>query len=383
MSIETQNVKEVVTVAPSGSPGETITRHFGSSEHGDCKSITVAFGDIFEDLQKLSNPSDKSYEVKDLLNADSGLTPMTIRNVIGLAYEGKIIPYEQNRGIGRLYAGHVKKIAEEMEKAALGEMVFSVWYVNGTPVLKIANAHHRLPAVIAKYELGEWSKKDLDYLLSIRVVHKSKHLDVYRKANKMLPHTASNDYQNADFIFGKLIHDRVFATLTQEEFDFYKLGKNYPILAYMLFGKHCVNKHHHKIRSYMDIYGLRGETKKISANDYGNPRLSISDGDIDSIVDSLKKYYVYVQEIKAHGKEAGVRVGDLINKKGWMGVVVTEWAFVKEEKRRFPSNPKILANKVWRHHAKIGEMLSFITGGSVEAVDVWIEKIARQLNKNY
>ena len=353
----------------------------GSKIGKGCKDIVFTFDSVRESLCKISNPAKKVINPEKLLKAESGATHVSIRDLIGLTFEGKIIPYQYNRGDGKIYQEQVNQIENEMTFSALGELQFGLIKIDDKSILKIANAHNRLPAIVNSYIHGNFTKKDLDYLLSVRVVKESQFLDVYKKSNKAVPHTTAGDYRNFDFVFGKIIRDRILGKLSPEEKKFYDKKSNYSVLAYIICAKHYCNRHSYKVRSYADVYSLRTETKKMSTNEYGKSRLSISDKDIDCIVHALKFFYIYVQKVKEHGHRARVKITSIISNKGWMGCVVTDQSFLSEDKHQFYNNPKILANKVWKHYAKVNELIPYISRSSIDSMDVWIEKISRQLNK--
>ena len=312
---------------------------------------------IVEETSSHSNSNVYQWPVADLINAYK---------------EGDIFDYEHNRGTHDFKFELIDQISRNWDVEGSGIFTFSL---ENDGRYKIVDSHHRVRALLKRYELGLLKDDEINQRVTVRLVPPKSHLKAYILHGTQCGHTNRNKFTNPDLCLGYL-NTKIMERLSKMECKQIKTSY-YNNLSYILFAYSTKKELDRDGEwNYARIFGLRRLLKpfaNLSREDRMAKSLKLADSDFDAVSEAVRFYCEY-QNCLAEKKIRDKNV-KLLYKAAWFGVILTD----RLGSQVFTKSAQVLANKCSRNLSSLVSLIPVITGSNDSLILATVGKIAKIL----
>lgn len=306
----------------------------------------------------------------DPLQVNTALVPL--RDLLGLYANGDIEGYIQNRGSGKSSKSTANDVRDEYNPDAMGTIMVGVF-----PDLFVAGeGHGRGTGVCLRYNGIGFTEEELRDVISLRMVSPEKFLKTYQDYNNQHKHTINNCLANQDLAFGKVIGEildeleEIRPGITQEM----DKGKNYPILADVVWALQKENTVASYFGSFKEVYAIRREVSKLANKQASDLKISISSAQKKRLKSALVYWYDYISALRDMEKEYKIKVVRTFRSKGWMGVVLCDRLF-NHKNPVLHKAPLNLAKASYSHAIDVRTYIPEITRVKLDVVNHLVRDI--------
>lgn len=317
-------------------------------EKGDSMSFLI------ENTVKIENlsPPQGTY-IQKMPKRKGTVVVSNLGSILSWVITGKLIPYANNRGSGRISNKTAESAYQGVKGDCLGEC--TIGSLKGEDKMVLADFHSRLAGFLRRFADGKMDEKELKTVISVRVVED--HLAAYQELNGGDPHKTKHKIQNPDLAYGSIIASLESALPSG---CMKMIGNNkWTIISSIIYN---LSQSKDRDWSWPKVYQKRQDAMKLANERAGS--IVISAADQRRLVEAIKYWYDLVISLSKRAKETDNNVTKIVNNAGFFGFIVCDrmWAAPKY------STVNVMVKKIIRNLPRVQKACPELCRGNRDAV---------------